>query len=419
MTICDPAKLRKAVLDDTPGGDMTSVTRSVPSLTLVIVLALAGLLAAQSAPQKRHATNYQVFFFPDTLGGTASAANAINDLGWAMGSADLAGNTNLEAVAWIEGKTVKLGTLGGPNSSVAWESVKNNNGLIVGISDTSIVQPRGEVFSCVAGGFLPSSGNTCQGFLWQDGHISPLPTLGGDNGFATGVNNKGQVIGWAETSYEDPTCNLPQVLQFLPFVYNLKTAKISALQTYPGDSDGTVDAINDKGQMAGISGICSNAVGGASAIHAVFWQDQNSTPIDMGNLGGMAWNTPAGMNNKGEVVGFGNPSGDQNAGFNPIAFYWNESAGMKNLGTLAQDANSIAYAINKSGLIVGQSFGGPNGSHAFIYQDGIMTDLNSLMIGHNAFTLVYANDVNDNGVIVGGAFNSKTGEAPAFVAVPY
>ena len=139
----------------------------------------------------------------------------------------------------------------------------------------------------------------------------------------------------------------------------------------------------------------------------------------MGNLGGMAWNTPAGMNNKGEVVGFGNPSGDQNAGFNPIAFYWNENAGMRNLGTLAQDTNSIAYAINKSGLIVGQSFGGPNGSHAFIYQDGTMTDLNSLMIGHNAFTLVYANDVNDDGVIVGGAFNAKTGEAPAFVAVPY
>ncbi|MGC2247949.1 MAG: hypothetical protein WA609_15185 [Terriglobales bacterium] len=398
---------------------MTSVKRCTPLLTLVILLALSSVFAAQSTPQKKHVTNYQVFFLPDTLGGTVSAANAINDLGWAMGFAASTGNANLEAVAWIEGKAVKLGTLGGPNSSVAWESVKNNKGLIVGISDTSIAQPRGEVFSCVAGGFLPSSGNTCQGFLWQAGHISALPTLGGDNGFATGVNNKGQAIGWAETSYEDPTCNPPQVLQFLPFVYDVKAAKINALQTYPGDSDGTVDTINDKGQMAGISGICSNAVGGASAIHAVFWQDQNSTPIDMGNLGGMAWNTPAGMNSKGEVVGFGNPSGDQNAGFNPIAFYWNQSTGMKNLGTLAQDTNSIAYAINKRGLIVGQSFGGPNGSHAFIFQDGTMIDLNSLMIGHNAYTLVYANDINDDGVIVGGAFNAKTGESPAFVAVPY
>ena len=38
-----------------------------------------------------------------------------------------------------------------------------------------------------------------------------------------------------------------------------------------------------------------------------------------------------------------------------------------------------------------------------------MTDLNSLMIGHNAYVLVYANDVNDDGVIVGGASNAKTG----------
>jgi probable HAF family extracellular repeat protein len=398
---------------------MRSIKHCALAVVLVAAVAFSSGVAAQSAPRKREVKNYQVFFLPDTLGGTASGANATNDLGWAMGADFTAGNANSQAVAWIEGKTVKLGTLGGPNSAVAWESVKNNQGWIVGISDTSIVQPRGEVFSCVAAGFLPSSGNTCQAFLWQDGQISALPTLGGDNAFGTGINNKGQAIGWAETSYEDPTCNLPQVLQFLPFVYDVKTKKITALQVYPGDSDGTADTINDKGQMAGISGICSNAVGGASAIRAVFWQDASSTPIDMGNLGGMAWNTPAGMNNKGEVVGFGNPSGDQNAGPNPIAFYWNATAGMTNLGTLAQYTNSIAYAINKSGLIVGQSFGGPNGSHAFVYQDGTMTDLNSLMIGHNAFTLVYANDVNDDGVIVGGAANAKTGAAAAFVAVPY
>ena len=96
-------------------------------------------------------------------------------------------------------------------------------------------------------------------------------------------------------------------------------------------------------------------------------------------------------------MGFGNPSGDENAPFNPIAFLWTQNGGMKNLGTLARDKNSIAYAINIHGLIVRQSFGGPNGS----------------------LTLVYANDVNNYGVIVGGAFNAKTGESPAFVAIPY
>jgi probable HAF family extracellular repeat protein len=390
------------------------------ALILVVALALPGGLAAQRTRGKNQVTSYRIFTLPNTLGGTVSGANAINDLGWAMGFAASPENTT-EAAAWIEGKMIKLGTVGGPNSSVPWESVKNNQGLIVGISDTSIVQPRGEVFSCAAAGFIPSSGNTCLGFLWQPpGFIRALPTLGGDNGFATGINNKGQVIGWAETSYQDPTCNPPQVLQFLPYVYDIKTAKITALPVYPGDSDGTANALNDKGQMAGISGICSNAVGGASAIHAVFWQDKNSTPIDMGNLGGMAWNTPASMNREGEVVGFGNPSGDQNAGFNPMAFYWSQSTGMQPLGTIPLFPNSIAYAINNHGLIVGQALNFSTGaSHAFIYKDGFMTDLNSLMIGHKSLTLLYANDVDDSGVIVGGAIDAKTGVTSAFAAVPY
>jgi probable HAF family extracellular repeat protein len=161
-------------------------------------------------------------------------------------------------------------------------------------------------------------------------------------------------------------------------------------------------------------------VGGASAIHAVFWQDQNSTPIDMGNLGGEAWNTPNSMNSKGEVVGFGNPSGDQNAPFDPIAFYWSQATGMTNLGTLDPFPNSIAYAINNHGVIVGQGLNLSTGaSHAFVYQDGFMTDLNSLMIGHKSLTLLYANDVNDEGVIAGGALDSKTGVVSAFIAVPF
>jgi probable HAF family extracellular repeat protein len=398
---------------------MTSLKLSKLTLTVVVLIALVTGVAAQSAPQQPG--GYLVFALPDTLGGTASGANAINDLGWPMGFADRSGNSSAEAVAWIEGRMVKLGTLGGPNSSVEWEGVKNNKGLIVGVSDTSIVQPFGEQWSCYLAGFLPTlSGNTCLGFLWQDGFMTALPTLGGDNGVASGINNHDQVVGWAETSYKDPTCNLPQVLQFEAYVYNAKSAKITALPLFPGEPDSAATGINDKGQIIGIAGLCSNAVGGASAIHAVLWQNASSAPIDLGNIGGMAWNTPDSINSKGEIVGFANPSGDQNAGFNPIAFLWTESEGMRNLGTLAGYANSIAYGINNHGLIVGQSFNGLNGaSHAFIYQNGMMTDLNSLIAGHSELTLVYANDVNDDGVIVGGALNAKTGDTPAFVAIPY
>ncbi|MGA8622614.1 MAG: hypothetical protein WB660_29335 [Candidatus Sulfotelmatobacter sp.] len=226
-------------------------------LTLIVVFVLPNVLVAQKKPAGQHVKSYKVFTLPDPLGGTTGAGNGINDLGWPMGYVYTSGNVNVQGAVWIEGRMLKLGPLpGGANSDVAWESVKNNQGLIVGISDTSEVQPRGEVFSCVAADFIPSdgpSGHTCRGFLWKPwGDLSELPTLGGDNGFATGINNHGQVIGWAETSYEDPTCNSPQVLQFLPFVYDVHTQHISALQVYPGDSDGTANAQNDNGQIAGI-----------------------------------------------------------------------------------------------------------------------------------------------------------------------
>jgi uncharacterized membrane protein len=36
---------------------------------------------------------------------------------------------------------------------------------------------------------------TCRPFLWRDGHIMALPTLGGNNGQASAINNRGQIVG--------------------------------------------------------------------------------------------------------------------------------------------------------------------------------------------------------------------------------
>jgi hypothetical protein len=76
------------------------------------------------------------------------------------------------------------------------------------------MDPYGETWSC--GAFLPLShqGHTCVGFKWQFGRMTALPTLGGNNGFATAVNDHGQIAGWAENAIHDPTCIAPQVLQF-------------------------------------------------------------------------------------------------------------------------------------------------------------------------------------------------------------
>ena len=59
--------------------------------------------------------------------------------------------------------------------------------------------------------------------------------------------------------------------------------QIQDLPLFPGDTSGAATAINDNGQIVGISGICDQAVGRHTAKHAVLWE--NGSVIDLGNLG--------------------------------------------------------------------------------------------------------------------------------------
>jgi len=244
--------------------------------------------------------------------------------------------------------------------------------------------------------------------------MAELPTLGGLNGVATGVNNREQVVGWAETSFHDPTCNPPQVLQFQGILYD-RERNVQTLPPLPPDPDSAATAINDKGQIVGISGICANAIGGYSATHAVLWE--NGVPTRIGDFGGSAWNTPTAINNRGEVVGFSDFPGDSDTHPNYHAFLWTKDGGIQDLGTLPGDKRSIAWGINDRGEIVGQSTGGANGSHAVVWHNGVIHDLNGL-VAPSTLTLVYANDIDASGEIVGGAFDSKDGQSPGFVAIP-
>jgi uncharacterized membrane protein len=290
-------------------------------------------------------------------------------------------------------------------------------GEIVGIAETAQANPLGEAWSCSA--FFPTTTyQICPGFAWQDGVMSALPTLGGYDGYAAGVNNRGQIVGWAETSYHDPTCTSPQVLQFEATVWGPKLNQVTALKGYGSDPDSAATAINDLGQVVGISGICSVAVGGASAEHAVMWE--NGMPINRGNIGGQAWNTPVAINNHGVVTGLANTSGDRNASLSPAGFIWTKSGGMKEIlpvpGT--GDTNSIGFDINNSGQVAGQSFG-PSGLRAMLYRDGVSLDLNALVVGGNSnLDLVLAQGINDAGEIVGTAIDSTTGLQVGFLAVP-
>jgi len=360
-------------------------------------------------------TRYTIAYLP-TLGGSRNRPGGLNNRGWVAGFVNRPGNATRVAALWRDGSLDTLGTLGGPNSNVQWPGL-SNNGMVAGIAETADLDPLHEEWSCTA--FFPTvTGHICRGFVWEDGVLTTLPTLGGHQGFATGVNSRGQAIGGAETAVHDPTCNAPQVLQFRAVLWEPTKGRMQQLPPLPGDSTSAATAINSRGQVVGISGDCDIAVGQLSARHSVLWE--NGTPTNIGDLGGDAWHTPMDINERGDVVGFSNPPGpgDPEGEFIAHAFFWDKHSDQAiDIGVLDGDSFSEAFAINSRGQVVGVSFGGPNGSHAFLWQNGVLRDLNGLVdIGPDV--LQSAQDINDAGQITGRVRDAATGQILMFVATP-
>jgi len=368
----------------------------------VAMLAVPLQLAAQ--------TKYQVATLPDL--GASGQANSINNRGWVAGGINLPGGAYSEAAAWIDGSLVRLGTLGGPNSLVAWP-VQNNGGVIVGISEVSALDP--ESGSSCQYFFPTTTGHACQGFRWQNDVMTALPTLGGTNSYATAANNQGQIVGWAENKVHDSTCSGSQVLQFRAVIWGPLPGQIQQLPPLPGDSVSAATAINDKGEVVGISGDCDIAFGRFSARHAVLWQ--NGIPTDLKSLGGIAWNTPTAINDQDVVVGFSDVPGDNDGTPNYQAFIWTRATGLQRLPQLPGETRGAAFGINDKNQVVGLTKAVGHPYHATLWENGGVVDLNKVTLPGSPY-LIYANAINDAGEFVGEAFDANTGQAPAFVATP-
>jgi probable HAF family extracellular repeat protein len=390
------------------------IPRSLRAVALSAALAIPGQFVQAQAPQRvNQIPQYYVISLGDPLGGPSAAAASINNIGWIAGDAYLTATTE-HAELWL-GVPLDLGTLGGANSAVGWPN-KNNHGEIVGITETRDLNPLGEDWSCALANFPTITNHICFGFAWQDGAMSPLPPLaGGLDSHAAGINNRGQIVGWAENGVHESTCAPPQALQFEAVIWGPGSTQMTELPPLSGDLDGAATAINDQGEVVGISGICDQAVGRYTARHAVLWK--NGSPTDLGNFdGGVAWNTPTAINRWGQVVGFANLPNTPTGTFNPVSFLWTKEHRIQQLPLLGGDPNNWAWGINSQSQVVGQSFGGAS-LRAFLYQVGEMLDLNSLIQPNSSLYLQRANDINDSGEIVGYA-SDATGAIVAFLAGP-
>jgi len=334
---------------------------------------------------------YHVAVLP-TFGGTRNQGNSVNDANVVAGVSTKPNSPTRHATAWYGDQIVDLGTLGGVNSSVAWP-VKNNHDRIVGISQTTTPEPNGELWSCAPF------------FAYSDGAMHALPTLGGNNGYAAGANNRGEIVGWAETPLRDLTCEgalgpSHQVLQFLPVVWRPGEGR-GAARTLPllqGDSSGSAVAINDAGQVVGISGACDQAVGRYTAAHVVLWENGTVTDIGKGTLTTPFWNTAVAINQRGDVVGFAGDPSDPSGNITH-AFIWTRAGGLQFLNN-APDDNSTATGINDAGQVSGY-FADASGALRGFMWDGSFHDLNDLRAPGDTTFIALADDINNNGVITG------------------
>ncbi|HEY9742289.1 MAG TPA: hypothetical protein V6C90_17525 [Coleofasciculaceae cyanobacterium] len=287
-----------------------------------------------------------------------------------------------------------------------WQNGKMTNlGTLGGSSSRAFdINNSGQV----VGSSLTSSG-VYHAFMWQNGKMTDLGTHGSDNsGFAVGINNSGQVVGW---SYQ-ASSNKPDLLNESYHAVSWQNSGITDLGTLSGDNFSRAFNINNKGQIFGESYKFPN--NSTPRTQRIFrWQ--NGATTNLGNLVTPSGYTDSyinGINNKGQVVGAS--SGFSGSSYKSAAYVW-QNGTLTNLGSLGGTI-SEAIDINTVGTVVGYSFTSSGTNHAFVWRNGKMRDLNNFLLPGSGWELTAATGINNKGQIVGaGKFS---GQPKAFLLTP-
>jgi probable HAF family extracellular repeat protein len=217
-----------------------------------------------------------------------------------------------------------------------------------------------------------------------------LPTLGGNNGQASAINNRGQIVGISETTVQDSGCPPSKPGKIISPAFWEK-GEVRPLPAVAGDPDGFVQGINDQGLAVGSSGTCTNL-----SIHAVLWE--NDTAFELPNLG-YDGDAAYAINDHGQAVGY------VSNGSTIVASLWPNGAhsAVTTLGILPGDGAAFATGINNRGQVVGSTFNSEGWSRGFIWQDNVMTDLNTLIHKDSNLYIIAASNINERGQISGMA----------------
>ncbi len=206
---------------------------------------------------------------------------------------------------------------------------------------------------------------------------------------AIGINDSGQIVGWSTVIGD----------AIHAFLYS--NGQMTDLSTLGGAShagSSVANAINDSGQIVGNTTVVNGSGPGSQQA----FLDANGVMTALGIPYGTEESDANAINSSGQIVGnAGDPSSAD--GLGQHAILWSNGTAT-DLGTLPGDSFADATSINDSGVIVGDSYTASSKSqigHAFVYENGVMTDLNSLLSASSGFVLNTATEIDNADEICG------------------
>jgi len=335
-------------------------TRRTQSLVMTFGVALA-IAAAHAAAT---AQEYEV----TDLGalGANNTTWSVNAAGQIAGWSNLDGNGGLHDEGFFyDGDSVHYIGTPGPTTRSDLLGV-NDLGEAVGKSGT--VHENGEAL-----------------LRRTNGSVQQLGTLGGSRSAARSINSSSQVVGWSKLQGD---------LESRPFLWEDGVMTPLALL---GGTQGQAEWINDAGQIVG----GSTTDGGGLTQFAVLWE--NGIPTRLPPLHPTLNNIASYIHDNGDIAG--SITSQTPTGLATRGAIWRDGQILLQLGTLADgtpvepEASSWASGVNASGVVVGMSVNAQSALVPFVYRNGEMVQLDTLMPDPWIATWVGAGAINDAGQI--------------------
>jgi probable HAF family extracellular repeat protein len=340
-------------------------------------------------------------------GGASSASTWISSNGLIAGLSEngeidplISGLPEVRAVVWKEGKITDLGTLPeGGYESVA--NAVNSRGQVVGLASNTIPDPDS----------MAGLGYQTRAFFWQHGAMQDIGTLGGTDAQAFFINEQGQVVGISYTSSAPGACAGANGLALTTnsFIWDVKHGMedIGSL----GGTCTVAAGLNNKGQV-----IAQSFLPGDQSISSFLWE--NGSLHELGGSFGGSFTAAEAINDQGEIAGAGYLPGDN-------AFHaalWRSVESITDLGVVSSDSCSFAASINVRTQVVGASapdciFDTSSAVRAFLWEEGSMFDLNTLIPAGSPLYLQFTETINDRGEIAGTGVDAG-GNVHAFLLMP-